>query len=315
MRATTSKTQARATTRRTAPSSRHRPRRRRGVAGRESAAGGASATRASLGTYLDAAGRVRELVAVGAAAGSVLVVDRDGITLGDRRLVAHLAADEPTGNALALCEQYIADPTRGRCRPVAATDLEAEPPAYEPDLPSGSAPTLVDDKGRSYGLEAIPSSRAVPDLRWVAREPCGRWALLSVRDVIARLESYEPARALTRVAVARHGHERRLSVSVLKAELERVDSSPIVLNRRLREAVLRTIRTQEVSASEIAVRCGRVKRDARGNISGETSWLARRVGLVPEGGAEVPTPWIHSDVLALIARRGLGLSPRDVELG
>jgi hypothetical protein len=27
-----------------------------------------------------------------------------------------------------------------------------------------------------------------------------------------------------------------------------------------------------------------------------------------------PTPWVHSDVLALIARDGLGISPREVEL-
>jgi hypothetical protein len=66
--------------------------------------------------------------------------------------------------------------------------------------------------------------------------------------------------------------------------------------------------------SEIAIRCGRVKRDSRGNESGETSWLARRLGMLPEGGHETPTPWVHSDVLALIARRGLGISPREVEL-
>jgi len=66
--------------------------------------------------------------------------------------------------------------------------------------------------------------------------------------------------------------------------------------------------------SEIAIRCGRVKRDRQGNESGETSWLARRLGLLPEGGQRIPTPWVHSDVLGLIARRGLGLSPREVEL-
>jgi hypothetical protein len=67
--------------------------------------------------------------------------------------------------------------------------------------------------------------------------------------------------------------------------------------------------------SEIALRCGKVKRDSRGNESGETSWLARRLGLAPESGERAPTPWIHTDVLALIARRGLGVSPREVELG
>jgi hypothetical protein len=66
--------------------------------------------------------------------------------------------------------------------------------------------------------------------------------------------------------------------------------------------------------SEIAMRCGRVKRDSAGNESGETSWLARRLGILPEGGRDTPTPWVHSDVLALIARLGLGISPREVEV-
>ena len=78
---------------------------------------------------------------------------------------------------------------------------------------------------------------------------------------------------------------------------------------------LATIERQGLSLSEIAIRCGRVKRDCKGNESGETSWLARRLGILPEGGRSAPTPWIHSDVLALIARDGLGVSPREVELG
>jgi hypothetical protein len=42
--------------------------------------------------------------------------------------------------------------------------------------------------------------------------------------------------------------------------------------------------------------------------------LARRLGQKPESGTREPTPWISSDVLALIARDGLGLSPYEVEL-
>ena len=34
----------------------------------------------------------------------------------------------------------------------------------------------------------------------------------------------------------------------------------------------------------------------------------------PESGKDTPTPWVRSDVLALIARRGLGVSPHEVEL-
>jgi len=105
-----------------------------------------------------------------------------------------------------------------------------------------------------------------------------------------------------------------VSTTVLRAELERVLESPIVLNRGLREAVLARVRKGELSMSEIAIRCGRTKRDAAGNLSGETSWLARRLGLLPEGGKSEPTPWIHSDVLALIARSGLAIAPREVEL-
>ena len=66
--------------------------------------------------------------------------------------------------------------------------------------------------------------------------------------------------------------------------------------------------------SEIAIRCGRRKVDRRGNLSGETSWLGRRIGQIPEAGQSVPTPWISSKVLALIAREGLGVSPHEVEI-
>ena len=76
------------------------------------------------------------------------------------------------------------------------------------------------------------------------------------------------------------------------------------------------LRTMHLCLTEgIAMRCGRVKRDRRGNVSGETSWLARRIGQLPEGGEDQPTPWVHTDTLALIARDGLGLSPREVEPG
>ena len=66
--------------------------------------------------------------------------------------------------------------------------------------------------------------------------------------------------------------------------------------------------------SVIALRCGRIKRDPNGRESGETSWLARRIGVAPEAGAPRPTPWIHTDVLALIARDGLGIAPAEAEL-
>ena len=118
---------------------------------------------------------------------------------------------------------------------------------------------------------------------------------------------------MTRAALDAHAQQPSVSVCGLRCELDRACNSPIVLNRALRERVERAVASEGLSMSEIAIRCGRVKRDKRGNESGETSWLARRIGQLPEGGAEYPTPWVHSDVLALIARDGLGVSPREVE--
>lgn len=297
-----------------------------------------SAVRARVtARYRDCDGEIREIVVRPGRAGSVLVIDRDAATREDRRLVAHLAADEPRTNASLICRDYLrGDPIGRRCRRVTAADLRAalaEGQARVPesahadagDVADAGAETgaceLRDRQGRSYALAVLAGeggSRA--QLRWVVgprAEPddgCPR-QVVSVRTVIARLESYEPMRSLTAAALIRHEHDSRVSVAVLRAELERVDTSAIVLNRGLREAVLAATRRQGLSMSEIARRCGRVKYDARGRASGETSWLARRLGMLPEGGERVPTPWVHSEVLALVARRGLGVSPREVELG
>lgn len=269
-----------------------------------------------LAGYL-AAGRPREVVACPGAAGSVLVIDRDARTLKDRLLVAHLAADEPPGNAAVVCRCYLADAGRGRPRPVRVEDLLRAPLALDAGERAPRADP-VDALGRRYRLGLVSGGPgAIPALRWL-RYPApgsgGRPAVASVRQVVGALQDYEPVRALTARAVAAHRGDARVSVTALRAELERVARSRIVLNRGLREAVLRTVQVEGVSMSRIATRCGRVKRDRRGNLSGETSWLARRLGLAPEGGEQRPTPWIHSDVLALIARAGLGIAPREVEL-
>jgi hypothetical protein len=295
-----------------------------------------SAERTVLGRYTDHAGRPREIVVRSGHAGSVLVLDRDARTLEDRRLVAHLGPDEPFGNAELVCRHYLSDP-RGRwCRAVSPEDLRApsssaslsaEPSttlAHEQlvdrdtDHLAWTASQLCDRHGRTYWLGFVRDRLSIPELRWLctasgaSREECRP---LSAREVVASLESYEPVRAHTIGALRRHRDDPKISVAVLRAELERMDASHIVLNRALRHAVLRAVRIQGMSMSEIALRCGRVKYDARGNASGETSWLARRVGISPEGGEREPTPWVHSDVLALIARAGLGISPREVELG
>lgn len=280
---------------------------------------------ARLGRYRDACGRRREVVAVGGRAGSLLVIDRDAITLTDRRLVAHLASDEPAENALLVCRGYLEYP-RGRwCRRLRPDDLLRIPPC-EWSSPrctgrhvGGAARRLAPIAAHGYVhlLQPVQCKRSIPELRWCRRRlgsRTERWEPVGLREVIASLEDYEPVRALTAAAIARHGNDPRLALRQIRGEYRWLCTSPVVLNRALREAVLRAIDRDGLSMSEIALRCGVLKRDRHGNSRGETSWLARRVGLMPEGGAKQTTPWIHSDVLALIAREGLRVSPHEVEV-
>lgn len=276
-----------------------------------------------LGGYIDPKGALRRVVALPGARGSVLVIDRDAATLGERRLVAHLAADEPPENAAIACEQYLQDPAGRWCRSVTPDDLALAPFADTEELEPRSPATpsvkeLTDRQGRIYCLEINSTGMSIPELRWWRKSSSGEqesFASISMREVIASLESYEPVRTLTHRALALHRDNDEVSIAVLRAECARMDVSKIVLNRGLRRAVLAAAATQGLTMSEIAMRCGRVKHDSRGKESGETSWLARRLGIAPESGKSTPTPWIHTDVLALIARRGLGISPREVELG
>jgi hypothetical protein len=277
-----------------------------------------------LGRYTNATGRTREVIAGQRGDGSVLVMDRDALTLGDRRLVAHLAADEPTENAALVCALYLEDAHKGRCRRVTAEDLTGRLLAdrEEPRQPAAASlhgTELVSRRGGcAYRLELVQADASTMELRWHRRSHRGcpvASTPVCLREVIGAIESYEPVCGLTLKALAMYREDAKVSVAMLRGELERLRESPIVLNRKLRQAVLATIEQAGVSMSEIAARCGRVKRDSKGNASGETSWLARRVGILPESGTRRSTPWVHSDVLALIARDGLGISPREVELG
>jgi hypothetical protein len=89
--------------------------------------GEAIASGRPLARYVDGEGRTRELVALDGHGGSVLVLDRDGVTLCDRRLLAHLAADEPRENAMLVCRHYLQDPEGRWCRGVRPEDLEIVP--------------------------------------------------------------------------------------------------------------------------------------------------------------------------------------------
>ena len=281
---------------------------------------GTSPAASRLGRYTERdTGAVREIARLSIADGSALVVDRLSGTHGDPRLLARLAADEPGENAQILCALYLADESRGRCRPVTSADLDAMPAvALTPEAPDiCPVRELRDDDGILYRVRRVALDGRFPELRWtrsILADQAERFQIVRLREVVARFEDYEPARSITANALAAHRTDRTLSTCCLAAELTRLAESPIVLNRRLREAVQSRLARGDLTMSEIAIRCGRCKRDRRGNTSGETSWLARRIGQTPEAGAREPTPWISSDVLALIARDGLGLSPREVEL-
>ncbi len=277
-----------------------------------------------LARYTDRSGNPREVVVRRGLAGSVLVVDRDAVSLGDCLLVAHLSADEPAENAAVVCASYLEDIRARslRCRGLTAQDARTSPLAEEAEPNLSGEQSIgeiepIDSLGCTYRLQPTQAGISIPALRWlrcVRSAPSSDAQPVSLRETIASLEAYEPMCTLTERALRAHRDDTELSTSLLAAELTRVRESPIVLNRRLREVVLATVARGDLSMSEIAVRCGRIKRDSKGNASGETSWLARRLGLLAESGQRAPTPWIHTDVLALIARRGLAISPREVEL-
>jgi hypothetical protein len=237
--------------------------------------------------------------------------------------VAHLGSDEPAANAALICRSYLSRTSTRRCRRLHPGDLLATAPG-EPTLAhdlthrfGSSAAAAIQAQGFVHRLAAVKQGRSVLELRWCRRRP-GRskepWEPVALRETVAALESYEPIRGITAAALACRRCDPGVSLRRLRGEYQWLCTSPVVLNRALREAVLGAIDRDELSMSEIALRCGMVKHDRQGKRSGETSWLARRVGLMPDGGTRLVTPWIHSDVLALIAREGLRVCPREVEV-
>ncbi len=285
-----------------------------------------TASAGRLGSYIDRGGKRREVVAYRGPGQSTLVIDHEQGTRADCRLVAHLAADEPVVNARMVASVYLADERRPRCRRVTRKDIKVAPATelhagriIDGDaVPAGGADVLIDRHGRVYRLELAASIHMkIPQARWHSYPPEGHEgpaAIVSLRSVIGALEDYERARVLTCDCLAAYDEDPAVSTTALHGELRRVFSSRVVLNRRLREVVREVVAANGVSYSQIAMLCGRVKRDARGNLSGDTSWLRRRIGVTPEGGKATPCCWVHSDVLALIARQGLAVSPREAEL-
>lgn len=264
-----------------------------------------------LGCYRERGGcGQRELRCLHLPDGRRLIVDWRCDRRADARLVGELAADEPPENAAILASLYLDDPSDLRCRALRAHDLYGEMPRSSDHLTEELHKLLCDEHGATYELRTLGED-SYPELRWTCRLGPGELEPIRLRDVVGRLQTYEPVLALTRRALADHESRDGISICCLRAELQRVEQSPLLLNRRLREAVLERVESG-LSLSEIAKRCGRTKR-TKGACSGETSWLTRRIGVRPEHGEEDPTPWVHTDVLARIARDGLALAPLDVE--
>lgn len=261
----------------------------------------------------------REIVRIQRPDGSALVVDYQLDTRNDGRLVAHLSPDEPTENAQIVCELYLVDDERrGRCRAVTSEDFDASR-HITPSPSSGHGPRAVsrpqDAAGHVYRITEVRTLGDAPELRWTrSRHPDHKdsFDIVTLREVVASLEAYEPARTLTRDALARC--DECVSTRQLREEEQRLADSAIVLNRGLREAVQRELSFGAMTMSDIAARCGRFRNDPPGSSTGEASWVARRIGQIPGGGEDKPCPWVHTDVLALIARDGLGICPHEVEL-
>lgn len=269
---------------------------------------------AALARYAAPDGTSREIITRRSAAKTTLVIDRETKTLGDPRLVAALWPDEPPENAALVCRLYLADPAGRYCRALKREDLlVAAAPAIElrakPNLQGSTH--LTDRSGNRYRIECVGTEDGLEEPSWTktasgaAPDSTERATLC---QVIGAMEDYSPALAITA-----HVVDSDPRACALERELESLRNSALVLNRRLRERLLAAVGRGEVTMSEVAMRCGHVKRDRDGNECGETNWPARRVGLMPDGCDHAPSPWIHSRVLGEIAR-ALGLNPGEVEL-
>jgi hypothetical protein len=256
----------------------------------------------SLGGYAQA-DLWREIVAFGRDDRTTLVVDRIAETHEDPRLLGELFPEETLKSARQLAREYLTrPPAQRRCCPYTAAPQQAA----RRRLPR----RLVDAEGNVYRIQRVlRADDWGADLRWVrvasgAREP----EPLTLREVLAALEDYEPALAMSEHAIAAHPNR---GLARLRRELASARNSPTVLNRRLREAVQAEV-ARGTSLAEIAKRCGHLTRTATGAHIGDTAWLARRVGLANEHNG-TPQRWIEPQVLAQIAH-ALSLAPAEVEL-
>src|SRR5580704_2424072 len=124
----------------------------------------------SLGSYVAADTELtRKLVSLKRPDRSTLVVDYLHGTLSDGCLIAHLAPDEPPENVQIVCDLYLADDTKGRCRAVTAEDFDltrhvAAPPPAD-DAPAADD-AVTDAEGHVYSIRELPTLETMSELRW-----------------------------------------------------------------------------------------------------------------------------------------------------
>ncbi len=161
-----------------------------------------------LATFRDSRGGEREVLARPGAFGTVAVIDRAAGCRQDSVLVAELFPEEPAGNADLICALYVADCARRQLR--CAHHNPARDPAPPIDEQRGRAggkgapEELSDAAGQLYRLELTRTKMTIPELRWLRAPAAGcRGDAVSVRDVVAALQSYEPVLTLTMRAARR----------------------------------------------------------------------------------------------------------------
>ena len=174
---------------------------------------GTSPAASRLGRYTEHdTGAVREIARLSIADGSALVVDRLSGTHGDARLLARLAADEPRENAQILCALYLADESKGRCRPV-----HRRRPRCRADTRSDSTSAASTSCATRRDRLSHPRVRvgwAFPRAPLDTQHPGpNRSETVRLREVVARFEDYEPARSITANALAAHRSDGTLSTS------------------------------------------------------------------------------------------------------
>ena len=147
----------------------------------------------------------------------------------------------PPENAAIVCRHFLAQVRRERCRcrPLVPEDLSTVPFARGAE---GARRTKVrplpglsqlDERGRSFGLERFQTGMSIPELRWSCRyaERADECHAVSVEGRDRMPPALRAGASAHANALALHERLGDASVTVLRAELRRVQESPIVLNR------------------------------------------------------------------------------------